>query len=331
MAFNPVWKLSTLMAYGFDSTLLNSPQWHSAAGSTEPTRRHSYDRAWRATVWPDGHYGSLYTYGYGSNVGVAYTMNEHDYQQWWQLQQRHSLISPEAPIGAGLVLGTGYRVSGKDTWFSGGGEIGEVGPDVMLVAQTFRLLHEAGLSLPFAANIAALDHWSGSAPLIVLNLANFTDAEVAIVEKNRARGVKIAVFSSAATSGAAPSAAGAALLRRPGVTAIQVAAADLLPQSAATLASSLQQSLNIPLQFPKGIAGYGFQSAGLSYLVVEDWKEAGGVVEVRLHARPGAAAARACNVNDHQPVQISKDGSSWWKIEVPIRPGDGTLIAVEEK
>jgi hypothetical protein len=71
MAFNPVWQISTLLAWGFNNSVLDNAHWHSPVGTTEPSRRHYVDRAWRAMVGHDGRYGSVYTYGFNSNVGIA--------------------------------------------------------------------------------------------------------------------------------------------------------------------------------------------------------------------------------------------------------------------
>jgi hypothetical protein len=325
IAFNPVWKLSTLLEYGFNTNFLNSPQWHAPAGTLEPSRRHTYDRAWRATIWPDGRYGSVYSFGYSENVGVGYLLSEDDWQQWWRMHQRHTLIAPESPIGAGLVLATSFRASGPQMQFSGGGEIGEVGPEVKLLAQVFRRLHEAGISIPFAANISALASWSGTAPLIVVNLWQFSDAEVATLAQLQARGIPLAVFQSPQPLGAEAN----ALLQRPGVTLLPVQASALLPDTAAKITGLLRQSLSPPIVFPPGTAGYGFRSGGIAYIVVEDWQEQGREIQIQLKASPSASTAYACDGNDHRPLSIARQGG-WWRINTPIRPGDGVLIAISE-
>ena len=68
LAFNPVWQMSTLVAWGFNSALFNNWQWHNPVGTAAPTRRNIYDRAWRGTLRPGKPYGSVYTYGYTSNA-----------------------------------------------------------------------------------------------------------------------------------------------------------------------------------------------------------------------------------------------------------------------
>ena len=45
MAFNPGWAMSTLLQWGYNSAVLNNPHWHNPVGTTEPSRRHLYDRA----------------------------------------------------------------------------------------------------------------------------------------------------------------------------------------------------------------------------------------------------------------------------------------------
>jgi hypothetical protein len=60
---------------------------------------------------------------------------------------------------------------------------------------------------------------------------------------------------------------------------------------------------------------------------VEDWLDQGRTVEVRVHAN--GTAAHAVNVNDHEPLSLHCDKNDW-VIEVPMRPGDGVLIALSE-
>ena len=325
IAFNPVWKLSTLLEYGFNTNILNNPQWHAPVGTLEPSRRHTYNRAWRATIWPDGRYGSVYTVGYSENVGTAYTLSEDDWQQWWRLQQRQTLIAPESPVGAGLVIATSFRASGPQTQFSGGGETGGEGLEVKLVAQSFLRLHEAGISVPFAANISALGSWTGNAPLIVVNLWQFSDVEIATLSKLQARGVRLAVFQS--PQALSPQAT--ALLQRQGVTSLPLQASALAPDTAAEISGVLHQALDLPIVFPAGTAGYGFRSGGVTYVVVEDWQEQGREIQVQVKASRSTGSAAACDVNEHRPLGITRQGA-WWHIDLPIRPGDGVLIAVKE-
>ncbi len=324
MAFNPCWKIATLIQWGYNSSTLNNSQWHAPAGTTEPSRRHYYDRAWRATVWLDGHYGSIYSYGYNSNAGVSFTMTENDWKQWWLLQERHSLISPEEPVGAGLVISTSRHADPKHIVFSAG-EVTYVGSDVRLLASTFKYLHEAGLSLPFATNIAALEKWKGSAPLIVIDLDTFSDEEVAILDKLQARGIRIVAFAGQQK----PSSRAAAIFSRPNTMLLPMAAATLNARKASDLAQQFHTALNMPLQFPPGTCGYGFRMKGTNFVVIEDWLEQGRIAPLRLRATSGSTSARACNINDHAAVPARRDGD-FWVLDVPLRPGDGTLLAIEE-
>ena len=95
MAFDPWWDFTSNYVWGWNSAILNNPYWYAPVGTTEPSRRQYSDRAWRATIDGDGHYRSMFTYGYGMNGGTSYTMNQNDWQQDWLMQERHSLIYPE--------------------------------------------------------------------------------------------------------------------------------------------------------------------------------------------------------------------------------------------
>ena len=150
-AFNPEWKLNFNFVWGYDSTTLNNVFWYSPVSTTEASRRHYYDSAWRGIVSRQGSYVSSFTYGYGNNGGEAWTMSLNDYQQAWNTQERFNLIYPDRPLGAGLIVSSAPVDSPKSILFSGGG----MGPDgnaedlVHHIASTFELLHNAGLSIPF--------------------------------------------------------------------------------------------------------------------------------------------------------------------------------------
>jgi hypothetical protein len=324
LAHNPVWKMNTLLQWGYDSSNLGNPIWHAPVGTTESSRRHCYNRAWRATIWPDGSYASMHTYGYNSNASVSFLMTENDWQQWWLLQERHSLLTPEEPIGAGLVISSS-RYAGEHVRFTAAGNTFAESPEAMTLSRAFQRLHEAGLSMPFAANAGALAQWQGTAPLIILNLEDFSAEEVAILAKLQARGVRMVALTEEKTLPAGAEElfqhANATILQMPG---------RLSDAQARTALPQLQKLLDMPLLFPAGAAGYGFRMSGTSFLVVEDWLEQGRTASVRMRASNHASKATACNVNDHIALSVHRDGGDWI-IEATLRPGDATLIALEEE
>ncbi len=323
LAFNPVWQMSTLVPWGFNAPVFNSWQWHSPVSTTEPSRRSIYDRAWRATIWPSGEYASLYTYGYTSNVGIAYTMTEEEFQLWWHVQELHSLVAPESPVGAGLVISTKAAADPKHIRFTCWDPLTLEEP--RLLAEAFRNLHNAGLSLPFAANAESLKNWSATVPLIILNLADFSPVEVESLRALHERGTPLAAFAEAASL----SAPAAALFAQPRTLLLSQAAATLTHPEALAIATTLQTLFKTPLRFPEGTAGYGFRSQDTLFIVLEDWQERGRHVAVELDKTQGARSASACSVNDHQTLEVL-DRGSMWLIQVPLRSGDGMLIAVKE-
>jgi hypothetical protein len=92
----------------------------------------------------------------------------------------------------------------------------------------------------------------------------------------------------------------------------------------------MRETLASGLEFPEGTAGYGFVRGKQRFIVVEDWREEGRDLAIRLRATPGASAASGVNVNDHVPLAVSREGDDWI-IHFPTRPGDGTLLCIEEK
>jgi hypothetical protein len=124
--------------------------------------------------------------------------------------------------------------------------------------------------------------------------------------------------------------AGAAeLFQRPNATILALPG-RLSDEQARTVVPQLQKLLDMPLTLPSGTAGYGFRMSGTTFVVVEDWLEQGRTANVRLRASNHATRATACNVNDHVAVPVHRDGDDW-VIAATLRPGDATLIALEEE
>lgn len=322
IAYNPVWSISTQGMWGYTSGVLQNEHWHSPVSTTEPARRAMYDRAWRGMVWSDGRYGSVYSFGYNSNVGTAYTMNDNDWRQWWFMQQRHSLLVPEEPIGAGLVLSSSFYAQPEHTKFSCG-EALDANELLPIYARTFENLQMAGVSLAFGANAASLDKWKGSAPLVLLNPGMFNTAEVGHLVALHERGVRIAAFAGGDLGAAAE------LLKRPRIVLIEGEAKDFSLEQAMMLRPKIHAGLKLPVIFPEGTTGYGFRMGKMNFVVLEDWSEEGREATLRVSATSDGSSARACDMNDHRNLPIHRDGEHW-VMTVPLRSGDGALIAFEE-
>jgi hypothetical protein len=65
------------------------------------------------------------------------------------------------------------------------------------------------------------------------------------------------------------------------------------------------------------------------YIVVEDWREEARVISVRYRPGTPVKGIRAVNVNDNRALVVRRDKDDWL-IDLPTRPGDGSLICVEE-
>ena len=346
LAFNPWLAMSSLNQWGYVSGALNNPQWHEPVSTTEPSRRAFYNRAFRGTLRPDGTYAAMNTYGYNNNAGYAFTMNAHDFNQWHRVQQRHSLLTPDSPLGAGLVLTTAHLQPVESRRFAGGGNT-EL-PEPRIVARALQRLHEAGVGVAFSANAGLLEKWKGDAPLVLVNAENLSAPELAALQNLAARGVRIAalcgaekvpaglaaIFGVKADGSPAAGAkvgevAGKPVVAQGGYLFVPLAATQLTGADARALAPLLRERLALPIAFPAGTSGYGFTSNGRGFIVVEDWLEQGRTVAVRLRAKPGAKELRAADANDHRPLTAQRDGADWL-IELPLRPGDAALVAFEE-
>jgi hypothetical protein len=325
LAFNPVWQISTLMAWGFASPIFNNWQWHDPVSTIEPVRRLIYNRTWRGMLWDDGHYGGLATYGYTDNVGNTYGMAAEEYQEWWNMQQRGNLLLPESPLGAGLVISTQKTADPRTVRWNCNNALSLAEPRLLM--QAFRSLSEAGLSVPFAANAAQLGRWTPppGAALIVLNLPDWSDEEIAGLARLQAQGVPVAAFAMRS----ALSAAAARIFAQPSTLLLERSADGLSPAEAVVVARQLADVLNLALQFSNGLNGYGFRSGDAIMIVLEDWQEQARVGSVRLRKSSNMRRAAATNLNDHSTLVVSSAGA-FWEIAVPIRSGDGVMIAVKE-
>jgi hypothetical protein len=347
-AFNPEWKLNFNVVWGYDSTTLNNSFWYSPVGTTEPSRRHWYDSAWRGIVDDRGTYTSSFSFGYGNNGGDAWTMGLNDYQQAFNASERFSLIYPEAPLGAGLIVSSSPVDSPESALFSGGG----MGPDgnsealVHRVATTFQRLTDAGLSIPFTSNINAVIRWNGSSPLILQDLGTTWPKELEELKTLAGRGTRIAAFAGHAplTPGAAAlfgvAADGTAvhahpagavgsntLLANGNLLYIPFPADSLTPEMSLTLAPILQRWLDLPVLLPAGTVGYGFMSGGRTMVVVEDWLEQARELSIRIRAT--GKSAHAIELNNHNSLSVLRDGKDW-VVTLPIRPGDGEVVVLEQ-
>lgn len=350
LAFNPFLAMTTLGSWGWDDSVLNNVQWRGPVGTTEPSRRHIYDRAFRGLIRPNGSYGSMHTYGYGTNGGIAHTLNINDYNEWQRVEDRQSLLTPDAPIGAGVIYSTAYMDNLETLRISGGGPGGNsADEETLLIGSLVQRMHENGVSLPFSANAASLEKWQGDAPLILVNAGQFDIKEIAALRKLSERGGRIVAFAkagkplspeSAAFFGVgadgAPAAgkrvgefAGRSMTAFGTTLFIPIERLPLNAREGQILAPLVKSHLQMPISFPVGSAGYGFKSNGRAFLVVEDWREVGRIETIRLRASRGATQLRAASVNDHTPLQVKREGDEWL-IEVPLRPGDAQLICLEE-
>jgi hypothetical protein len=349
LAFNPVWKMDEVLVWGYDSAVLNNPHWHAATGCTESSRRHYADPAWRGFVDPKGEYHLTCAYGFGMNAGTSWCMTLNDYQQAFDMQERLSLITPDAPLGAGLVIGNSSWNDPQHATFSGGGMGGSPADTIIDgVAKAFGTLCDLRIPVAFSTNVAALANWKANTPIIVLNVPELSAEEISILQGLHDRGMRIVGFGGGAISvdaahlfgvtpdgGAAEAKAVGSVLGNPVMATgstllIEAPYGEISADDLSGVARAMREVLSADLQFPAGTSGYGFVRGKQKFVVVEDWREQGREVAIRLRAGAGASSATAVNVNDHLPVDVKRDGQDW-VVSFATRPGDGTLLCVEER
>lgn len=348
LAFNPDWRLAEPLVPGYDSGIFNGPFW-GPVGTTESTRRHFFDPGWRGLIASDGHYRSMHTYGFQMNGGASYVMNRNDWQENWRLSERLSLLSPDGPVGAGVIFSNASWDDPDHATFSGGGMGGSEGDDkIRDGARAIGAWAEAGIPIAFSSNVTALGKWPGQAPLILLGLTELSDREIEILTGLNARGVPMAAMSG---DGPIPAAAaklfgvagdgtpttGKVVGTYQGTPVVATEHTLLIHGSFANpdaadlrkLLEPINRTLALSLKLPAGMTGYGFTMGKQKYLVLEDWREEGRTVTVRLQAGEHAQRLLAVNVDDHLPLKVQRDGPDWL-IQFPTRPGDGTLLCVQE-
>jgi hypothetical protein len=346
LAFNPYLAMSTLLEWQFVCATLNNAQWHVPAGTTEPSRRLLFDRAFRGALRFDGSYQSMHSYGYNQNVGDPFAMTEPDFNDWKRVYDLHTLTMPDAPLGAGLVIANSYLDDPKVTRFEGSSPTGSA--ESHIISTAVGVLQRAGLSIPFSSNALCLEHWRGTAPLIILNLQRFQDPELAILRSTLARGVRVAAFcqttdplppaaaelfgvdtqGEAADGTIVAHVAGHSVIAKGNALFVPFDGETMAQQDVDALAPLLADRLDLPVRFDAGSAGYGFISNGRKFIVVEDWREEPRTLHIRLRAGD-AKEITAIGVNDGNRLVTHRDGADW-VIDLPTRPADGNLICVTE-
>ncbi|RMD81506.1 MAG: hypothetical protein D6820_05040, partial [Lentisphaerae bacterium] len=317
MALAPALRMQALLMWGFDSRAYIIMYYHwQHPVLTESARRHTWHRAFRGVVRPDGSYTNLHAYGFGRPANIGPALGPHDFIEFHRAIERFQFLDPTGPIGAGLVLSSSvwekpehYKPhSIKDS------------PLIVRMIETFNNLHLAGLSIPFCMNATQLDVWRGNAPLILVNAEDFTVDDLKAIERKIKQGVRVAAFCRGRpgklladlfgiTSAGEPRTGQVAgrISGKPIVTTTQtvfvpVSARQMSPAQARSVSEILKQVLAVPITFPRGTAGYGFVSSGRHFIVIEDWQDTGRHVELQYRPQEKIEHLRAVNINDHTPL-----------------------------
>jgi len=343
MAWNPNWRYSTLLQWGWNSIRCI---WHAPVGTAEPSRRHYYDRAWRGVRLPGGVYRSMHTFGFNQNGYESWTMTGHDWQQWWNLKERHALIDPQAPLGAALVIGTARFESPEFFRFSGGGMGGnELGGILGNASYVQSVLQRAGVSIPYSANARDLGGPEKDRALIVVGVAQWLDADLKLfnkwieekrpivaVEGQTDEATRAALLARLQTLAGKPETLGT-VLDRPvqrfgSVLLLPVTESELGRVGLVGWEERLRSHLQQPLVFAPGTAGYAFFRGSQVLSVVEDWLENPRDVDIRLKKSVLPGQVRAASLNRNVPLEVREEGD-FWVAKLPLRNGDADVICWE--
>ena len=319
VALAPELNMRVLSVWGYCSAILNNPQWRGSVATTEASRRVYMSQFFRGRLRADGRYTSMHSQAFSENARHSNRTSEQDYQDWLQLMTQGALFTPEAPLGAGLIVAVDKFNDPQRLNFS----FGEGMPDIERTMELCGLLSAAGVPVSFSGRLDLLAKWKGCTPLVVVNPEELTERELVLLGQVADRGCRVAAF-------AVPEKLPETVRRFfEGPNRVLVPF-DLNKQTAAAFSKEVSDfcdKTGMPIRFSRGLNGYGFVSNGRRFIVVEDYREDPRIGEVRLLRSSGTC--KAVELNGHTELKTHRDGA-FWVIEVPVVPGTGCLLAVEE-
>jgi hypothetical protein len=344
---NPYYKWATLLNWGWVSSMLGSPTWQHPVGTSETSRRKYLNLAWPGTLDFEGNYFPMNEFGLKQNGLHAFNLGTHEWQEWWKLAEQMTFLWPERPLGPGFVF-SNDKFSIDHQPILGVGEFTlRDYPSLNSPIFAWRAFTENGIPVTFGANAKSLGNYKFDRGLILVNLSEFSDAEADSVAALHARGIGLVATMGgdslspklAALFGVTPSGAPAAgksvgkvggrdIVRHGGTLLYPLKFGEYTNENINLARKDLLEVLESPIQFPPGITGYAHYRGKQLFIVLEDRLEQGRVLKLRLKAGAGDIAPNACVMLDHSPVKVTRD-QDWWILEVPTRPGDGTLVCVE--
>ncbi|MDR2849783.1 MAG: hypothetical protein LBW77_04470 [Verrucomicrobiota bacterium] len=328
LALSPELTFRAVAIWGYVSAILNNPQWHGVTATTEATRRRFLGDFFKGRIHSDGRYTSIHDVAYSVNARTSNRVTEKDYQHFLQMLTQGALLTPEAPLGAGLVVANDFFNDPKNLRFTFFDDMDEI----RRLSALHAILIDNGFPVSFCARLDGIAHWNGTAPILIVNPERLTPKELAILEKLEKQGCKMIACGSVGTppheTPALPADVAAFFAANPETRKLIMLETPALPTSIASETVKLLQDFAKPkLAFEKGFTGYGFISNGRQFIEVEDWREEPRAGAVFL--RSAAASLKAIDLNSHRPLKTRRrtDG---FEITFPTASGDARLIAFEE-
>ncbi|MDR1305162.1 MAG: hypothetical protein LBK76_08075, partial [Verrucomicrobiales bacterium] len=308
------------------SAVLNNPQWRGTVATVEVGRRRFLPEYFIGRIHSDGRYTSMHDTAFSENGRNSNRTSAQDYQAYLQMFSQGALLTPSAPIGAGLVTACDFFADPKNFRYS---FFGNDIPEVMNVAYYNGVLSDYGYPVSFTARLDALEHWPGAAPLLVTNPASLSARELAILAKCEQRGCQIIALLG---GDALPPPVAQWFAANPGARkVIPLTPRNPLPSpSAARAAVAELQKFTAPkIAFSPGLTGYGFVSNGRQFIFAGDWLEQPRVAT--LTVRSDARQLTAAELTNHHPLTVTNNGDGTFTIALPLTAGDGALITFEEQ
>ena len=341
-AFNPGWRLRCRLAWGRDNSVYSDRGGRYATGVTETSRRHSVTKAWRSVIGNDGRFASIYSSGFTGLEAESPVRDGNDIQQNWLMAQRIARIRPDGPIGMGLCVGAGVLSDENSFVFSGAGAGGCDMADALL-RRSFGIIgemHRRRVGVSFAANATALSNTGPSLhePLLVPLPDTFSADERAFVATwAKSRGKILLITDGKAIApefaelfGDAQPQQGSDVVSLSKYGVVIDRELEKITQEDFDIAAGLvRENFNLGTVFPDGVSGYGFTAGRRRFVAVEDLREEGRDVTVKVRAGYGKTAS-AMEFNEHRSLDVVRDGA-YWSVTLPLKKADGNLVMFEEK
>ena len=207
VAANPNLRSGLYKQWGWVNSESNAT-WFSNNSSVEPARRQWYNTYFTGRVDSEGRFLPYHVYGYSLQGGISTRFYAHEIKEYTRVFNFTRLIRPEKAAGYGFAvswgatekrIGRSGRRMGFGIYTSGNNE------DQLeyRMGKLYEPLVKNGLPIGFVTSGHALAKWEGKNPLVLLDAADWPEAELANVRRLADGGAPVIGFGGDDASAAA--------------------------------------------------------------------------------------------------------------------------------